>query len=75
MMSLTDYKCWEKKEEEDLPVLNITLTHQYNDSKTTYKSMEEDWLQPPETILTTQGSTERKQPETKMGRKTTQSAF
>ena len=30
-----------------------SVEHRYNDSKTTDKSMEEDWLQPPETILTT----------------------
>ena len=31
-----------KNEEEDLPALKIVLTHQYNNSKTTYKSVEED---------------------------------
>ena len=31
--------------------------YRYNDSKTTYKSAEENWLQPPETILTTSETT------------------
>ena len=44
--------CQENKEGEDLPVLKIVLTHQYNDLKTTYKKVEEGWLQPLETILT-----------------------
>ena len=57
-MMLTDYMCQEKKGEEDLPVLKIALLHQYNNLKTTYKSVEEDCLQPPETILTTWGLTE-----------------
>ena len=43
----------EKREEEDLPASKTALTHPYNDSKATYKSMKEDWLQPPETILAT----------------------
>ena len=34
-MTLTDYKCQEKKEEEDLSAMKIALTHQYNDLKTT----------------------------------------
>ena len=34
-MTLTDYMCLEKKEEEDLPALKIALTHQYNNSETT----------------------------------------
>ena len=29
-MTLTDYMCQEKREEEDLPVLKTALTHQYN---------------------------------------------
>ena len=33
-MTLTDYMYQEKKEEEDLPALKTTLTHQYNDLKT-----------------------------------------
>ena len=41
-MTLTDYMCQEKKEEEDLPALKTALTHQYNDLKTTCKCMEED---------------------------------
>ena len=55
-MTLTDYMCQEK-DEEDLPVLKKVLMYQY-DLKTTYKSMEENWLQQPETILTTWGLTE-----------------
>ena len=34
-MTLTDSKCQEKKEEEDLPALKTALTHQYSDLKTT----------------------------------------
>ena len=34
-MTGTDYKCQEKMEEEDLPVLKVALMHRYNDSKTT----------------------------------------
>ena len=34
-MTLTDYMCQEKREEEDLLALKIALTHRYNDSKTT----------------------------------------
>ena len=34
-MTLTDYICQEKKEEGYLPALKTTLTHQYNDLKTT----------------------------------------
>ena len=45
--------CQEKKEEEDLPALKTTLTHRDNDTKTTYKNVEENRSQPPETILTT----------------------
>ena len=43
----------QEKEDEDLPVLNTVLMHQHNDLKTTYKSVEEDRLQPPETLLRT----------------------
>ena len=41
-MTLTDYTCQEKKEEEDLQALKAVLMHQYNDLKTTYKSGEEE---------------------------------
>ena len=54
----TDCMCQEKKEKEDLTAFNITLVHQYNDSKT--KCTEEAKLQPPEAIQTSQGSTKRK---------------
>ena len=53
-----DRLCQEKKEKEDLLALKTVLMHQYNNLKTTYKSVEEDWLQPPETIMTTWGPTE-----------------
>ena len=52
-----DYICKEKTKEEGDLLLKTTLTHQYNDLKTTYKSAEKDWLQLPETILTTQEPT------------------
>ena len=55
---LADYTCQEKKELGELPALKTVLTHQYNELKTTYKTVEEDWLQPLETILTTRGPTE-----------------
>ena len=47
-----------KKEEVDLTALKIPLTHQYNDLKTTYKDLEEDWLGPEEVIPTTRGRTD-----------------
>ena len=47
-----------KEGEEDLSALKTVLTHQYNDLETLQKSAEEDWLQPPETILTTREPTE-----------------
>ena len=34
-ITLTDYMFQEKKEEDDLLALKITLTHRYNDLKTT----------------------------------------
>ena len=55
--------------DRSLPVLKTALTHQYKDSKTTSKSTEEDWLKPPETILTTLRPTEWQYLESKMGRK------
>ena len=70
-MTLTDYICKEKVE-DDLPALKIALTHQYNDSKTTKKSAEEDWLRPQETILTTRGIEQNENNQkTKVERKTT----
>ena len=36
------YKCEEKKEEVDLPVVKTVLTLQYNYLKTTLKSLEKD---------------------------------
>ena len=66
---LIDYICQEKMEEEDLPALTLALLQQYNDSKSTSKSSEEDWLQPPKTILKTRASAEQKQLENKNGKK------
>ena len=60
-MILTDYMCKEKKDEEKKPALKIALMHQYNDSKTTEKSAEEDCLRPPKTILTIWESAKQKQ--------------
>ena len=57
-MTLTDYMCQEKKEEEDLQALKTACPDQYNNLKTTYKNAVEDWIQPPETILTTRGPVE-----------------
>ena len=48
-----------KKEEEDLLALKTARTHRYNDLETTFKSAEEDWLQPPETIAMTRKLAER----------------
>ena len=36
------YVSRKKKEEVDLPALKTALTHRYNDSKTTKKSIKED---------------------------------
>ena len=47
----------EKREEEDLLALKTVLTHRYNDSKTIYKNMKEDSLQPPKTTLRTRWTT------------------
>ena len=68
-MTLRDYMYQEKKVEEDLPVLETVLTHQYNGLKITYKITEKDWLQPPETIMSTRGPTERQLSENKNGKK------
>ena len=57
-MTLIDYMCEEKKEEENLPALKIALTYQYNGLKITYKSAEKDCLQSPKK-LTKRGSKER----------------
>ena len=35
-------RLYQEKEKEDLLVLKTVLTHQYNDLKATYKSVEED---------------------------------
>ena len=36
-MTLTDYKCQEEREEEDLSALKTALMHRYNDSKTIHR--------------------------------------
>ena len=54
-MTSTDYMCQEK-EKEELPALK---TDQYNDLKIAYKRVREEWLQPPETILTKRRLTEQ----------------
>ena len=33
-MTLTDFKCQEKKKEEDLPASKIMFIHRYNNKKT-----------------------------------------
>ena len=48
----------EKRGEEDFPAWKTALTHRYNDSKTIYKNTMENWLQPSETIMITQWTTE-----------------
>ena len=68
-MTLTDFMCQEKKEDDDLPALKITLTHRYNDNKDYIEKRREDWLQPPETILTTRRPRERQWSEIKNGKK------
>ena len=40
-MVLTDSMCQENTEEEELPALKTALTHRHNDSKATWKSVEE----------------------------------
>ena len=47
-----------KEEEEDSPAMKTTLTHRYDYSKTTWKNTNEDWVEPSETILKTQLTTE-----------------
>ena len=51
--TLTVYMYQEKREEENLPASKTALTHRYNDSKTTQKNTNKDWLRPSDTILTT----------------------
>ena len=68
-ITLTEYICQEKKENEDLSALKTVLTHQYKNLKTKQKSAEKDWLQPPEKMVTIQGSTEQRKLENKMGEK------
>ena len=63
----TDYACQENREEEVLPVLK----HQYHDSKLHRKEQ----ITGTKTILVTRGSTERKQPDNKNGKKTTACTF
>ena len=58
-----------KKAEKDETALKTALKHRYNNSKTTEKSVEKDLLQPPETILTTRRTTERRWRENKNGKK------
>ena len=58
-----------KREEKDLPVLKIALMQRYDDTKTTWKSVEEHWLRQPEAILTTRGSTEQRWLENKNSKK------
>ena len=42
-MTLTDYMCQEKREEEDFPVLKTTVfMHQYNDEDY-IENMVDDW--------------------------------
>ena len=57
-MTLTDYICQEKKEEEDMSVFKTVLTHRYN-LKTKYKIMGEDLFQSTGTIQTIWGQTEQ----------------
>ena len=52
-----------------LPAMKMVLTHEYNDLKTAYKSVEEDRLQLEETILTNRGPTERQKSANKNGKK------
>ena len=51
-----DYMCQEKKGEEDAPAFKRVSMHRYNDYKTALKSVDEDLLQPPETIQTAEAS-------------------
>ena len=46
----------QKRRKKHLSAFKLALMHRYNDSKSTEKSAKEDWLQLPETTLTTRGS-------------------
>ena len=63
--------CQEKKEEEVLLVFKIAPMHQFNDKKSTQKSMEEDWLQWPETNRLHKYQQNKNNQKIKMGRKIT----
>ena len=60
---LTDYMCNETKEDEDFLALKIALKHQCKDMNTI--CVKEDWLQPPETVLTTKITWNKKKCEEK----------
>ena len=49
----------EERKEEDLIALKTAGTHLYKDSKTTWKSTEEDLFPSPETIVRTRGPVEQ----------------
>ena len=66
---MTDCMSQEKMDEDNLQALKFVLTHIYNDLKTSCKSGEKYWLQPPKTILTTRRPRGRQQPENKNGKK------
>ena len=55
-MIYTDCMSQEMEEEEDPSELKIASMHRYNDSTTTWKSAEKDWLQWLETTLLTRGT-------------------
>ena len=70
-MTLTDYMCKEKQEEDNLLALKTVLVHQYNDLKTTSKGVEKDWLQPFEQFWQREDEQNDNNQKTKIGRKTT----
>ena len=61
--TLTNYINQERRKKKDVTALKTELTHRYN-SRTTM----EDWLQPPETILTTRWTTESQELGNKNGK-------
>ena len=68
-MRLTDYMCQGMRDEENLPALKTVLTHRGKDSKDCIEKRGGRLVTEPETILTTEGSANRKWPEIKNGKK------
>ena len=68
-MVSTDCMCQENKEVENSRGFKIASMYRYK-NLITLRNAREDWLQTPETILTTQASAKQNNQRIKMGRKT-----